>query len=129
MNEDEGERGVRRTRDLRAAAETDRNDLLAILTMRFGAVPAEARKMIETCSDLDTLERLILVAANAPGWQVFLDELITGGDEFKLVGARFEPLSTLPTSSSSSSDNARTHGEGSQLPATQLIQILRPKEH
>lgn len=133
MNEDD-ERDVRR---VQAAATVDREDLLAILTMRFGAVPSDVRKRIEACGNLDTLERLVLVAANVPTWDVFLTELTSASDEFKVVGARFDPLSSsttpLPASSSHATHVApatRTaaHSEAGPRLETYLIHIQRRKE-
>src|SRR5699024_12671484 len=47
---------------------------------------------------LDALERLILVAANAPSFQVFLEELEQSEGSFRIVGERFNPLATLKES-------------------------------
>ncbi|HEU5348957.1 MAG TPA: hypothetical protein VFU63_10145 [Ktedonobacterales bacterium] len=125
MNGQKGALSPQQARALQLAAETDRQDVLAIVTMRFGPVPPEVREQIEACSDLDTLERLVLVAANVPSWQVFLDELAAGSADFKLVGARFEPLPTSPTPSR---HEGETPGGSSPQPTTKLIQIQRPKE-
>lgn len=123
---------------VQAAAAVDREDLLAILTIRYGTVPSEVRERIEACRDLDTLERLVLVAANVPTWDVFLAELTAASDEFKVVGARFDPLSsstTLLTESlshathASRATHAAAHGEAGPRPETYLIQIQRRKEH
>lgn len=135
MNE-EDERDARRVQ----AAVVDREDLLTILTMRFGAVPSEVRERIAMCGNLDTLERLVLVAANVPTWDVFLAELTSASDEFKVVGARFDPLSSsttpLPASSSHASHAAQAtqatqataQGEAGPRPETYLIHIQRRKE-
>ena len=135
---DEDDRAALR---VQAAAAVDREDLLAILTMRFGAVPASVREQIEACRDLETLERLVLVAANVPAWEVFLAELDGQGDDFKVVGARFDPLSASPSSSHASGrppdhgrpPDAPTSGERDGValsPETYLIQIQpRSKEH
>lgn len=69
----------------------DREDLLTVLTMRFGAVPEPVRTRIAACHDTATLERLILVAANTPGWERFLSELEAGTAAFRLVGEALEP--------------------------------------
>lgn len=119
-------RRMRGSLDMRAAAATDRADLLAIVAMRFGAVPADVRAWIEACDDLATLERLILVAANVPTWEVFLAELAAGNDEFKLVGGRFEPLSAVPAPAP---DVAREHGATDHQPAIHLIPLPRRKEN
>lgn len=70
----------------------DREDLIAVLQMRFGTVPPKIIEQIYNISDLNTLERLILVAANAPEFRVFLEEIEAGEDSFKLVGNRFNPI-------------------------------------
>jgi hypothetical protein len=70
----------------------DREDLLALLDIRFGNVPAEVVQAIERIDRTDTLQRLILVAANAASWSVFTEELAAGDDAFKLTGERFSPF-------------------------------------
>lgn len=74
------------------ALRTDKDDLLAILHMRFGQVPQEVLEKIESIDKLDTLERFILVAANVPDWETFLQELDEGKDSFRLVGQMYDPL-------------------------------------
>ncbi|HEX7057175.1 MAG TPA: hypothetical protein VF260_08280 [Bacilli bacterium] len=76
------------------AMAIDREDLLAILEMRFGEVPEDVQNEIRAIQKLDALERLILVAANVPRWEVFLSELREGKDQFKIVGEMYNPLST-----------------------------------
>lgn len=76
----------------RAASQTDREDLLAVLSMRFGDVPPDIQTHIATVTALDTLERLILVAANAPDWKTFVEELNAGSRAFRLVGQRYDPV-------------------------------------
>ena len=115
---------------VQAAAAVDREDLRAILTMRFGAVPPAVREHIEACHDLETLERLVLVAANVPTWEVFLAELRSASDDFKVVGERFDPLSPSSSSSSTPSSSSDAPHQGSdQRPTTYLIQLQRRKEH
>ena len=70
----------------------DREDLLAVLEQRFEAVPAEIRTQIADIRDADVLERLILVAANAESFGVFLDELKAGATAFRMIGQQFNPL-------------------------------------
>ena len=127
---DEDDRAAQR---VRAAAAIDRDDLLAILTMRFGIVPSAVREQIEKCQDLETLERLVLVAANVPTWEVFLAELDGKGDDFKVVGARFDPLSASPAHTSrvgASGGRPAAHDGVALSPETHLIQIQpRSKEH
>lgn|GEM_PF-921612 len=74
-----------------AFLQSDREDLLAVLTLRFGSVPRSVQARIATCNDAPTLERWILVAANVPDWVTFLHDLDAGPEVFKVVGARYEP--------------------------------------
>lgn len=120
----------RAARPVQTAAAVDREDLQAILTMRFGVVPPAVREHIEACHDLETLERLVLVAANVPTWEVFLAELSSASDDFKVVGERFDPLSPSSSSSSTPSSSSDAPHQGSdQRPTTYLIQLQRRKEH
>ncbi|MFC3040629.1 hypothetical protein ACFOGI_10260 [Virgibacillus xinjiangensis] len=73
----------------------DREDLISILKMRFGKVPPKVVESIYEMNDLDTLERLILVAANAPSLKVFLEELEEGEGSFRITGERFNPLASM----------------------------------
>ncbi len=77
---------------LQEALDLDRQDLLAVLSLRFGTIPAEVQERIATCTELAALERWILVAANVPTWRAFLEEFQVGSRAFKLVGPRFDPL-------------------------------------
>lgn len=70
----------------------DREDLIAILHMRFGDVPPALVEQIYELNDLDTLERLILVAANAPNFNIFLEEMEEGSGGFRITGERFNPI-------------------------------------
>ncbi|WP_054788014.1 MULTISPECIES: hypothetical protein [unclassified Gracilibacillus] len=70
----------------------DRQDLIEILQMRFGVLPEELEEHLYQLSEFETLQRLILVAANAPTLRVFMEELQEGNHPFKLVGERFNPL-------------------------------------
>lgn len=124
---DEDDRAARRAQ---AAAAIDREDLLAILTMRFGAVPAKVRERIEACGNVEALERLVLVAANVPTWDLFVAELDGKGDDFKVVGERFDPLSqsaSPPRHATPSRPAALSAAD--PKPETYLIQIQRRKEH
>ena len=75
----------------RALLQADRDDLLEVLTIRFGAVPEDMRARIAVCNNQETLERLILVAANVPDWATFLKDFDAGPNAFKMVGASYEP--------------------------------------
>ncbi|MEN1969421.1 hypothetical protein WMZ97_15265 [Lentibacillus sp. N15] len=73
----------------------DREDLIAVLRMRFGDVPAGVIDAIYKINDMNTLERLILVAANAPELRIFLEEMEEGSGTFKILGERFNPIDSL----------------------------------
>ncbi|WP_245954968.1 hypothetical protein [Fontibacillus phaseoli] len=70
----------------------DREDLLALLEMRFETVPGSVREQIGRMDDLNELQRLILAACNAAEWEVFREELNAGKGSFKLTGERFNPV-------------------------------------
>lgn len=73
----------------------DREDLLSVLRMRFGDLNPGVIESVYELNDLDTLERLILVAANAPSLKVFLEELEEGSGSFRIMGERFNPIDTM----------------------------------
>lgn len=73
----------------------DREDLLHVLRMRFGEIAPGIVEKVYEMNDLDTLERLILVAANAPTLKVFIEEMESDDDSFKIVGERFNPMSSM----------------------------------
>jgi len=87
----------------------DREDLIQILRMRFGEIAPGIIEKIYEISDLDTLERLILVAANAPTLRIFLEELEAGEGSFRLVGERFNPIEAIE-----SINRRNTNGEEKQ---------------
>ncbi|MNN79787.1 hypothetical protein D3C76_1713290 [compost metagenome] len=70
----------------------DREDIFAILRMRFNEVSTDIIQAIEAIQDLNTLQRLILVACNAPHLDVFLEEMHEGNQAYKVTGERFNPL-------------------------------------
>lgn len=70
----------------------DREDLIAVLQMRFGHVTGKIIEKIYEIDDLNTLQRLILAAANAVSWDVFVEELSAGERSFRLLGENFNPL-------------------------------------
>lgn len=70
----------------------DREDLREILTMRFGDIPEDVNTQIEHITDLNQLQRLILVACNSLDLRVFTEELGEPDQSFKLTGERFNPL-------------------------------------
>ncbi|SHF54968.1 hypothetical protein [Ornithinibacillus halophilus] len=73
----------------------DREDLIHVLRMRFGDIAPGIVENIYEIDDLEALERLILVAANAPTLRIFIEELEAGNDSFKLVGERFNPIENM----------------------------------
>ena len=70
----------------------DREDLIALLQMRFGSIPGGMVQDIYTINDANTLQRLILSAANAANWNVFIDDFHAGRDSFRIIGENFNPL-------------------------------------
>jgi hypothetical protein len=70
----------------------DREDLIAVLRMRFGDIPGDMIQHIYDISEYSTLQALILAAANAPSWNTFLEEFKMGNETFRLVGENFNPL-------------------------------------
>ncbi|WP_138417517.1 hypothetical protein [Aquibacillus sediminis] len=70
----------------------DREDLIQLVTMRFGSISPELMEKIYSLDDFETIERLILVAANAPTLKTFVEELTEGEGTFKIVGERFNPI-------------------------------------
>lgn len=76
----------------------DREDLLALLRMRFDSIPTGVIEAIYNISSLDRLERLILVAANAPVFKIFLEEMEESEDSFRIMGERFNPIESLTES-------------------------------
>lgn len=75
----------------------DREDLITVLQMRFGTVDGSLIEEIYEIDDMNTLQRLILAAANAPSWKSFLEEFQAGDNSFKLLGENFNPLSETDT--------------------------------
>ena len=73
----------------------DREDLIFLLRLRFGEVEPEVIEAIYEMDDLETIDRLILVAANAPEFRVFLEELNEGRGSFRIMGERFNPITTM----------------------------------
>ncbi|MGG6312107.1 hypothetical protein [Paenibacillus macerans] len=80
-------------RELELFVSQDREDLLAVLEMRFGMPGPEVRERVASIRSLDELQRLILAACNASDWSVFAEELQAEAGAFKLAGERFNPVS------------------------------------
>jgi hypothetical protein len=70
----------------------DREDLIALLQMRFGSISGDMIAKIYEIGDMHTLQHLILSAANAADWNIFLEEFNAGKEAFRLVGENFNPL-------------------------------------
>ncbi|KOP82757.1 hypothetical protein ACFFHH_05505 [Cytobacillus solani] len=70
----------------------DREDLIAVLRMRFGSLSGEIIEKIYEINEYSTLQRLILAAANAANWAVFEEELLASKDSFRILGEEFNPL-------------------------------------
>lgn len=75
-----------------AAIVQDREDLIAVLQMRFGNISGEIIEEIYNLTDIHILQRLILAAANSANWNVFLEEFHAGRESFRVVGESFNPL-------------------------------------
>lgn len=73
----------------------DREDLISVIRMRFGDIEPAIIEEIYKLNDLETLERLILVAANAPSLKIFLEELEEGEGAFRITGDRFNPIDSM----------------------------------
>jgi hypothetical protein len=73
----------------------DREDLIAVLRMRFGHLTGEMIEEIYEINDMNTLQRLILSAANAASFEVFDEEFRAGRASFKLLGENFNPLGDM----------------------------------
>lgn len=70
----------------------DRDDVIEVLRIRFHNIPEEIVDSINNIQQLEVLQRLVLVAANAADWNVFLEELQEGEASFRLLGERFDPI-------------------------------------
>jgi hypothetical protein len=70
----------------------DREDLIAVLQMRFGTIPGEMIEQIYKINDMNILQRLILSAANAANWAIFLEDFNVGKDSFRILGESFNPI-------------------------------------
>jgi hypothetical protein len=73
----------------------DREDLIAVIRMRFGDVPGEMIEKIYEMDDVNQIQRLILACANASDWNVFLQEFQADNNSFRLVGEDFNPLGDI----------------------------------
>ncbi|WNS73569.1 hypothetical protein RRV45_11605 [Bacillus sp. DTU_2020_1000418_1_SI_GHA_SEK_038] len=70
----------------------DREDLIAVLQMRFGFIPGEVIEKIYEINEMSSLQRLILAAANSASWEVFLRELEAGEEAVRILGEDFNPI-------------------------------------
>ncbi|MDP4084848.1 MAG: hypothetical protein Q8934_09565 [Bacillota bacterium] len=73
----------------------DREDLIALLQMRFAMKSPEVIEAIYKINKVDKLERLILVAANVPTLKVFIEEMQEGEDSFRILGDRYNPIENM----------------------------------
>lgn len=78
-----------------ATLAADREDLYQLVKMRFGDVSPSILEALYQLDDYATIERLILVAANAPTLSTFVEELNQGEDSFRIVGERFNPIQQI----------------------------------
>ncbi|MED2777856.1 hypothetical protein P4278_28560 [Bacillus thuringiensis] len=69
----------------------DREDLIAVLRMRFGDISGGIIEKIYDINDMNSLQRLILAAANAMNWNVFLEEVEASEYSLRLLGEKFNP--------------------------------------
>jgi hypothetical protein len=76
----------------------DREDLIAVLRMRFGNIPPEMIQEIYQIDELDELQRLILAAANVPSWEVFQKEFSNRKGAFRIAGELYDPLEQVKNS-------------------------------
>src|SRR5699024_1893156 len=76
----------------------DREDLLVLLKMRFDEIPTGVIEAVYELITFTALDRLMLVADDAPSIRVFLEELEHSGGSLRSVGERFNPLATLKES-------------------------------
>ncbi len=70
---------------------TDKEDLTAIIELRFGVIPPEVQKRIDWFPHREMIERMIVVAANAATWETMLEELFEDRESFRIVGEQFNP--------------------------------------
>jgi hypothetical protein len=70
----------------------DREDLIALIQMRFGWISGEMIQEIYEIDDMNTLQRLILSAANAADWKAFMEDFTEGRGSYRLLGENFNPL-------------------------------------
>ncbi len=109
----------------RSFLHSDREDLLAVLTLRFGSVPTAVQERIAACDNPAALERWILVAANVPDWVSFLHDLDAGPHAFRQVGAHYE---SHPTAFPSESGSGAPPREPREPREPRLADGARPKE-
>ena len=70
----------------------DQEDLIAVLRMRFGSVPKDLVQSVYDTKDLDALEKLMLIAAEAEGIENFLKKMQDEMDRFHFTGDYFNPI-------------------------------------
>jgi len=78
--------------EIDSSVDQDIRDLLAVLELRFGEIDTVYRQKLIKMTDFSLINRLILVAANAPSLDIFLAELKNPEMNFKIVGEEYDPL-------------------------------------
>ncbi|QRF76447.1 hypothetical protein Thermo_01969 [Thermoplasmatales archaeon] len=78
--------------EIDSSVDQDIRDLLAVLELRFGEIDTVYRQKLIKMTDFSLINRLILVAANAPSLDIFLAELNSPEMNFKIVGEDYDPL-------------------------------------
>ncbi len=75
----------------RKILEADREDLRAVLLLRFGSIPDDVEARIAKLGDIEQTNRLVLVAANAADLEAFRSEISSEIPAFRILSEAFEP--------------------------------------
>ena len=76
----------------------DREDLIAVLRLRFGFVPPEVITKIYEISEMSEIGRLIITGANVPTWELFMKDLDGHKGAFRIAGDHYNPLERVRNS-------------------------------
>ena len=68
----------------------DLEDLRAVLTLRFGAIPDDIEAKLRDLRDIEQTNRLVLVAANAPDLDALRREFSSEIPAFRILSGSFE---------------------------------------
>jgi hypothetical protein len=68
----------------------DLEDLRAVLTLRFGAIPDDIEQKLARLQDIEQTNRLVLVAANAPDMDTLRREFASEIPAFRILSGSFE---------------------------------------